>query len=452
MSTELVAGPRATGQSRLLLVLWFFAALAPVATALAQTARWNANPRPLPALAPVSACAVALDRPLRAIHIAGNWGTNRKTVAAWDPDNESLIPPDYIEYLKNLHVNWVGISVALHYSDSMDSTVERAYSSDLNVPTFSDDVLRQLIREFRENDFSVYLTLAFESHEARVSQRPVKRNLLGDPGDPATGVPHPPLSPPILPEFWPWRPTHPDHNRFVAEFWETYTQRAVHFAKIAQDEGVSMYSLGTETDRLFRTRSRGDYYVNDFDHELRSMVGSVRAVYEGLLTYDMHYSGVMFSITDLWYGWGWRFLWEDLDLDVVGVSAWFPLSESTPSEVMSVESLTEAYEKIFDDYVYPIAELNTGRPIVFTEYGSMDTVSAPAAPGATDRQRELMEHVDSNDNGVDDGRETQANVFQALFDTMDKHPGIVHGAFFWDNWIASDALWTEVFVYGVIRQ
>ena len=59
----------------------------------------------------------------------------------------------------------------------MDSTVERAYSSDLNVPTFSDDVLRQLIREFRENDFSVYLTLAFESHEARVSQRPVNAAL-----------------------------------------------------------------------------------------------------------------------------------------------------------------------------------------------------------------------------------------------------------------------------------
>ena len=51
--------------------------------------------------------------------------------------------------------------------------------------------------------------------------------------------------------------------RFVREFWNTYTEQAVHFARIAQEEGVRMYSLGTETDRLFRTRSGGDYWTNE---------------------------------------------------------------------------------------------------------------------------------------------------------------------------------------------
>ena len=386
--------------------------------------------------------SLSLDQPMRAIHISGNWATNRQTAEAWDPGaGHPLIHRDYVEYLKDLHVNWVGISVALHYDDSMDSTVERAYSRNLNVPTFSDAVLRQLIREFKNSDFNVYLTLAFESHEAYASARPAQRWQLGDPGHPETGVPadDPMYAPPILPEHWPWRPSHPGHDRFVQGFWETYTEQAVHFAKIAQQEGARMYSLGTETDRLFRTRSGADHWPNDFRQQLETMVSKVRSEYHGLLTYDMHES----AITDDWFAPGSNYLWEDLDLDVVGVSAWFSLSESIPSTVTPVETLRGEYERIFDTYLVPLAHRNPGRHVVFTEYGSMDLVEAPYRPWDYQRQYDVVKHVDSNNNGVDDGRETQANIFQALFDTMDKYPDVVRGAFFWDNWIASDALWAE---------
>lgn len=126
-------------------------------------------------------CTLPADRPFRSIHISGNRGANRyHAVELRDPDGtKPLIPLDYVEYLHDLHVNWIGISVGLHYEDSMDSTVERAYSPDLDVPTFSDESLRQLIREFREHDFSVYFTLAFESHEAYAAERPAQRWQLG---------------------------------------------------------------------------------------------------------------------------------------------------------------------------------------------------------------------------------------------------------------------------------
>ena len=389
----------------------------------------------------VYAQALPLDGPLRAIHIAGNWTTNRQTADAWDPDaGDPLIPVDYVEHLKDLHVNWVGISVALHYDDSLDSTVERVYSRQVDVPTFSDEVLRQLIREFRTNDFDVYLTLAFESREADVAARPVQRWMLGDPGHPETGVPDvDPMWPRIRPEHWPWRPDHPEHHRFVREFWETYTEQAVHFAKIAQQEGARMYSLGTETDRLFRTRSGGDFWPNDFRRQLETMVARVRSEYQGLVTYNMHYS----AITDPHFAAGSEHLWEDLDLDVVGVSAWFSLSETTPSTITSVETLRGAYERIFNTHLVPLAHRNSGRPVVFTEYGAMDLVEAPHLPWDWQRLFEPVEHVDSNNNGVEDGRETQANIFQALFDTMERFPGVVHGAFFWENLIASDALWAR---------
>ena len=384
--------------------------------------------------------------PLRAIHASGNWGTNWEAVRDWEANvrSEPLVPLDHIAYLKSLHVNWVGLSVALHYDDSMDSTVERVYSSELDrdrwhirTPTFADDVLRQFIREFREHGINVYLTLAFEAHEAETADRPVRRWQLGDPGHPETGVPFddPDVFGRILPDYWPWRPNHPDHQRFVTEFWDTYTDQAVHFARVAEEEGVLLYSLGTEIDRLFRTRSGGHHWPNDFRQELESMVDSVRNVYSGLLTYDMHYR----PLTSDFFGPGSDHLWEDLDLDLIGVSAWFPLTDSLPSTVTSLETLEASWEQIFRDYVVPLAERNPGRPIVFLERGATDNVQAPGSPSGGGRSWafRLFEFSDADGNGLDDGRETQANMYGALLNTMDKYPGVVNGVFWWDNWVGA---------------
>jgi hypothetical protein len=65
----------------------------------------------------------------RAAHMGGNWGTN--TDAVNDP------PEEYFEYLRDLNVNWVGISVAMHLEDSMDSTVELEYEN-IPIATFND--------------------------------------------------------------------------------------------------------------------------------------------------------------------------------------------------------------------------------------------------------------------------------------------------------------------------
>lgn len=50
---------------------------------------------------------------------------------------------------------------------------------------------------------------------------------------------------------------------------------------------------------------------------------------------------------------------------------------------------------------------------------------------------------DANRNGLDDGEEAQANIFQAFFNASARYPGTVNGAFFWDNWIATDAMWAD---------
>lgn len=51
-----------------------------------------------------------LNFPLRALHAAGHWGTNETVVYEWEANGRqgSLVSSDYIEWLKGLHVNWVG--------------------------------------------------------------------------------------------------------------------------------------------------------------------------------------------------------------------------------------------------------------------------------------------------------------------------------------------------------
>ncbi|MCY4646765.1 MAG: Ig-like domain-containing protein [Gammaproteobacteria bacterium] len=394
------------------------------------------------------------DFPMRAIAISGNWGTNREVVQAWEDGGStgSLIPLEYIAWLRGLHVNWILISVALHYEDSMDSSISRETGRDRNVPTWRDGSLRQMVREFRSHGFEVYMTLAFEAHEAEASARPLSRHLLGDPAPPHTGG-----APPdqgwrgrITPANWPWRPDHPDHDRFVGEFWTTYADNAVHFAQIAEQEGVALYSLGTETDRLFRSRPDPDdsarpesgYMYNDFGDELRDLVGRVRVVYSGRLTYDMHANALIHADYH-GSGSGAGHLWEDLDLDIVGISGWFPLTASAPTTVLSVQELQASYEAIFQEYLVPLAGRNPDRALVFTEYGSMDVVEAPADPSLGARHSEERVVVDANRNGLDDGEETQASIFDAFFKASARYPGLVNGAFFWDNWIATNAMWAD---------
>ena len=391
---------------------------------------------------PSDASGGLLDRPMRALHVSGNWGTHPDLVERWDRQGP-LIPPDFVTHLRELHIDWIGISVALHYDDSMDSTVERAYDTWRNVPTWEDDVLRQLLREFRALGIDVYLTLAFESHEAYRSARPAERWQLGDPGDPDTGVPADGTTN-IRREFWPWNPEHPDHDRFVAEFWRTYTDQAVHFARMCQQEGVRMYSLGTETEALFRTRPTDEHWRNDFADELHVLVDRVRAVYDGLVTYNMH----SFGFTREYREEAWsRHLWDDVDLDVIGTSAWFPLLEREAlSTVPSVSTLQQQYEQLFRNVILPVAERHPDRPIVFTEYSVIDTTWGPSDPArglGPDDPEYWFVFSDKDGNGLDDGRETQANMIRALFNTLDAHPDTVYGAFFWDNWIAGDEQWQE---------
>ena len=383
------------------------------------------SPTPSAPIPPPADCRQTILEPtelIHAVHMGGNWGTNI--------ESENTLPTEYFEYLRNLNVNWVGISVALHYDDSMDSTVERDYSVDF-VPTFTDEFLREMIRAFHHHGICVYLTLAFETYLAELADHPIARWQLGG---------HTPIFDDgrILPEFWPWAIDHPDHERFVAEFWETYTEQVVHFGQLAEEEGVALYSLGTETEGLFRTRP-SDEWPNDFSKELRTMVAAVREVYSGPLTYDLGFW--VFTEPENRGGLGSYYLWEDLDLDVIGLSAYPPLADCPPITAFSVESLEKRWEKFFQDHLIPLQETNPDRPIFFTEFGYSDSLGSVVEASADSFTEKILS--DRDGSGFDDGEEMQANIHQALFNVMDRYPGVVNGMFQWDMMMANDVQWAS---------
>ncbi len=366
----------------------------------------------------------------RGVAMGGKWGLN--VTAAQN------LPNDYFLLLNRLKVNWVTVQVSLYINDSMDSNIQPRYAG-VPFPTYTDQELTALIGAFHNHGIKVMLILALEDVVSRNATHPVQRWQLGNPVAPAG----------VAPQFWPWDPAHPQHARFVAQFWQSYAGQAARFAQFAQSQGVEMFGLGVETETLFRSRS-GPGWPNNFLNEMRAMVTAVRNVYHGLLTYDMEYGGVIDSTVSPpgLFGPGSAHLWEDLNLDVIGISAYFPLASAPPNRVLTVAELETAWEGIFQSNLIPLSNSNPNRPIAFIEYGYVDAVNAPYAP-ATDESAP-REFSDTNGNGMDDGLEQQANIHQALFNTMVRHPGVLDGMFFWGMMMGSDQDWDAT--YAPLRE
>lgn len=357
---------------------------------------------------------------MRAAHMGGNWENNVLGIKS------AAATATYLDFLQTQHVNWLGISVAIFLDSGSDPTVRVHYRPDGNLSgtyTFADEDLQTLIAAARARGIHVYLTLAFEhipSPEAACGGADylAPRYTWGYPSltmvDPGNQCGQP--------AAWWWNPDHPQHAEKVATFWASYTQVAVKYAALAQATGVEMFSLGTETEGLFRARAAPPW-TNHFQPQLAALVASVRAVYGGLLTYDQHHDVL---VATNWYaGQGWVF--DDLGLDVVGVSAYFPLADT--AKPYSVGELEASWRDVFSRSILPLRERSRGRPIVFLEFGYSDDVASVVRANAGEFEPQPV---------LPDGSETpgmtqQKNILQAFFNVNQTLGEPVRGAFLWDN-------------------
>lgn len=369
---------------------------------------------------------------MRAVHMEGNWGGNT--------DGIKNISDAYIRRLKDDHVNYVAITLPIFSASISDPTIQIRYrpSNSVNYTTmysFDDADLINAITKLKQNGINVYMSLAIlqsqfglQSGTCHTAQYEVDPHLLGDPELPNSNNSQGFEYQCIDPALWWWNPSHPDHASNVEKFWSTYTQVVVHYARMAQQLGVGMLGLGEESDRLFRTRSTSRFPTH-FKNELSQMVAAVRAEYTGLLTYGQN--GVVYSDHPEW--WGYDFtasgaLFNDLSLDVVGLSYYFSLTPSTVTSVLPVAQLETAWTSLLQKTLGRVQANNPKIPIVFTSTGTTDSVNAPYQP--LDQAGAPYVFSDLNNNGVDDGMEQQANIYQALFNVNTSNNNLVSGLFF----------------------
>lgn len=199
----------------------------------------------------------------------------------------------------------------------------------------------------------------------------------------------------LKPQIWVWHGEFTGHLTMKTEedwklFEESYADFMLTFAALAEKERVEALCIGTELEQFVLNRSK-------FWNQL---ITDIQSVYSGKLTYAANwdeYKRVPF--------------WDRLDF--VGIDAYFPIAESaTPS----VEEAKKAWGKWKPELAAFSREFEI--PILFTEYGYRSVDYAGKEPWRSDMEMEAV------------NLEAQANLLQALYDTVWPEPWFA-GGFIW---------------------
>jgi len=141
----------------------------------------------------------------------------------------------------------------------------------------------------------------------------------------------------------------------VTTWFKTYGGLIEHYAEICEREQVAVLSVGVEFESM-----------EQYHDQWRALIGDVRDVYSGLITYSFNFQRQDVAFADL--------------LDFVGLDAYYPLDASTGATVADLDAAWQP----------PIAALMrlqqaTGKQIVLTEIGlrsQADTFRNPFAVNA----------------------------------------------------------------------
>ena len=217
------------------------------------------------------------------------------------PESDATIT----EIIKPLGVNWISVVVTC-YQQNKDST-DIICKPDAGTPT--DDDLVHVIQFIHEQGIKVML----KTHINIISN---------DDGH--------------------WRGDIGFGNDAAAwQVWfNGYTEFIAHYAKLAQNNQVDYFVIGTE---LVRTSKHVDQW--------RSVIKKVRSLFNGPITYAANWDEV--------YEVEW---WNDLD--AIGVDAYFPLSDTNQP---TVAQLKDGWKPI----IIQLGQLSKrwDRPIIVTEVG-----------------------------------------------------------------------------------
>lgn len=181
--------------------------------------------------------------------------------------------------------------------------------------------------------------------------------------------------------------------------WELeYAKYIASTARIAQQEGVDMFCVGTEFKIAARERER--YW--------RALIDRVRSVYDGPVTYAANWDN--FSRVPFWD-----------KVDYIGVDAYFPLSERKTPSVNELKQKWAAPRRGLE-HLHKVYD----KPILFTEFGyrSIDA--------CTWKQWELEKFRYTDRVNL----QGQVNAYKAFFESFWKESWFA-GVFLW-QWYTND--------------
>lgn len=178
------------------------------------------------------------------------------------------------------------------------------------------------------------------------------------------------------------------------KFEDSFSKYILHYAKIADSLGVSIFCLGTEWEKF--VVARPVFW--------KKLIKEIRGVYSGKLTYASNWDE--FNKVPFWE-----------ELDFIGVDGYFPLvNTTTPTE--------EEVEKGLVPFKNELKQLSdsVNRKVLFTEYGFRSRNNTAFKPWESDRSGEV--------NLVG-----QVNGYQGFFRSFWKEEFIA-GGFLW-KWFSN---------------
>jgi hypothetical protein len=203
----------------------------------------------------------------------------------------------------------------------------------------------------------------------------------------------------LKPHVWKRHGSFTGHHGYETdEEWESfeasYSKYILTFAKLAQEEKVELFCIGTEWGKFVEERPL--YW--------RKLIQEVRKVYTGELTYAANwdeYKKVPF--------------WKDLDY--IGVDAYFPLAQEKTPTTAQVK-----YELLHPLNQLRIISTSNSKPILFTEFGYRSIDFTTRKPWESGREGIV-------------NLQGQTNAYEAFFESFWSQDFIA-GGFIW-KWFAN---------------
>jgi hypothetical protein len=184
-----------------------------------------------------------------------------------------------------------------------------------------------------------------------------------------------------------------DSEELWTQWEKDYRDYILQTAALAEEIAAEVLIIGTELSNP--VRERPEFF--------RSLIGDVRTLFSGNLTYGANWHEDYEHVT----------FWEDLDY--IGVQAYFPISDS---ENPTAEELREGWDSHIGDL--EAVSNRVGLPILFTEIGYRSVHYAASEPW----------RWPSRDERVEPDFALQAELFDAFFESV------------WDRpWFGGAILW-----------